>query len=124
MNPILGEIMYHIGKIESVIDSTSKGVISSDDSVQAVVRMWDRNLLILSVHKKIAKKIKKGNYVLNDYTPMTPTSKYRNLTVIKILPDKEGKKIWENFQDEVSRRKAILEQLKQSVVGPQPRYIR
>ena len=119
--------MYHIGIIEYIVSPKNKGVISADDSVQALVRMWDSNLLILPVHKKIATKAKKGQYVLNDYTPMSPTSRYRNLFVIKILPEKEGKQIWKRFQEEFERRKTIVKQMQnQTGGGPmQPlRYIR
>ena len=51
--------MYHIGIVQHVILPDRKGVISADASVQAVVRMWDNNLLILLVDKRIGKKIRK-----------------------------------------------------------------
>lgn len=114
--------MYHIGIVEHIISPTHKGVESADDSVQAVIRMWDKNLLILPVHKKLRKKLKKGNYVLNDYTPMSPTSRYRNLYVVKIIPDKDGKKIWENFEQELSRRKTAISKIHPEM--PPVRYIR
>lgn len=114
--------MYHIGVIESIISPATKGVISADDAVQAVVKMWDGNLLILPVHKKLSRKIKKGQYVLNDYTPMSPTSKYRNLFVVKILPNNEGKRIWELFEREFNRRKALVQKLQPT--APPVRYIR
>ena len=114
--------MYHIGIVEDIISPESKGVVSADDAVQAVVKMWDNNLLILPVHKKLTKKIKKGQYVLNDYTPMSPTSRYRNLFVVKILPDKEGGKIWERFQGELERRKSMLQKMQPAT--PPVRYIR
>ncbi len=105
--------MYHIGMIEHIISPKHKGVVSADDTVQALVKMWDGNLLILPVHRKISSKVKVGQYVLNDYTPMSPTSRYRNLFVIKILPEKEGRQIWKKFQDELERRKTALKQMKQ-----------
>lgn len=114
--------MYHIGIIDHIVSPSQKGVVSADETVQAVVRMWDENLLILPVHKKIVKRIKKGNYVLNDYTPMSPTSRYRNLVVVKILPDKDGKKIWDEFQGELQRRKVMLKRMEST--SPPIRYIR
>ncbi len=114
--------MYHVGIVENIISPTHKGVISADDSVQAVVRMWDNNLLILPVHKKLRTKIKKGQYVLNDYTPMSPVSRYRNLFVIKIIPENVGKKIWDNFKDELQRRKNAMQ--KTQTTSPPVRYIR
>lgn len=115
--------MYHVGIIEHIISPTHKGVVSADDTVQAVVRMWDENLLILPVHKKIVRKVKKGNYVLNDYTPMSPTSRYRNLVVVKVLPDKDGKRIWDDFKGELERRKVMIRKMETSAEPP-VRYIR
>jgi len=106
--------MYHIGIVEYMISPSQKGMVSSDDTVQAVVRMWDENLLILLVDKKICNKVKKGDYVLSDYTPMTPTSKHRKLYITKILPKDEGSKIWNEFQAEADRRKNMSKQLQES----------
>jgi hypothetical protein len=114
--------LYHIGIVEHIISPTHKGVISADETVQAVVRMWDENLLILPVHKKIVRKIRKGDYVLNDYTPMSPTSRYRNLFVVKIIPEKDGKKIWDEFKGELQRRKVMIKKMEPT--SPQVRYIR
>ncbi len=114
--------MYHVGIVEHIISPAHKGVVSSDETVQAVVRMWDENLLILPVHKKIVKKIKKGQYVLNDYTPMSPVSRYRNLVVVKILPAKDGKKIWDEFKGELDRRKVMIKKMEPT--APPLRYIR
>lgn len=102
--------MYHIGIIQHIVWSNKNGVISSDDSVQAVVRMWDDNLLILGVDSKLSKKVKKNDYVLADYTPLAAESRHRKLTVIKILPASEGSKIWGEFQDELDRRKTMFQQ--------------
>ncbi len=115
--------MYHIGMIQHIIYPDKNGVVSSDLSVQAVVRMWDSNLLILGVDKKISRKAKKGDYVLADYTPLAAESRHRKLTVIKLLPATEGSRIWAEFQDEVERRKALFQQ--QSQPGQQQqRYYR
>jgi len=113
--------MYHIGMIQHIIYPDRNGVVSSDLSVQAVVRMWDSNLLILGVDKKISKKARKGDYVLADYTPLAADSRHRKLTVIKLLPESEGSKIWGEFQDEMERRKVIMQQ---HTEGNQQRYYR
>ena len=94
--------MYHIGLIQHII-TPGKGVASSDGSVQAVVRMWDANL-ILGVDDKIGRKVKKNDYVIADYTPLSPDSGNRKLTIIKVLPHQEGSLIWADFQDEFNRR--------------------
>ncbi len=95
--------MYHIGIVLHVVGS-GKGVVSADDSVQAVVRMWDSNLLILAVDGKIGGKVKKNDYVLADYTPLTPESGNRRMVIVKVLPETEGSKIWAEFSDEYGKR--------------------
>ena len=99
--------VYHIGIVESVISKKEKGTISSDDSVQAVVNMWDDNLIILLVDKKLANKIKKGDYVLSDYRPSAPTSLNRKMIINKILPKAQGKRIFEMFNKDFEKRKGI-----------------
>jgi ribose 1,5-bisphosphokinase PhnN len=114
--------MYHIGIIQQVL-SPGKGILSSDSSVQAVVKMWDENLLILGVEKKIARSIKKGDYVLADYSPVSAASANRKLSLIKLLPTEVGSKVWAEFQDEYDRRRAKPQQPPQP--SPQQmRYIR
>ena len=113
--------MYHIGIVQHVILPDRKGVISADASVQAVVRMWDNNLLILLVDKRIGKRVRTGDYVLSDYTPMSPTSKHRKLYITKILPKNEGSSIWKEFQTEFDRRKAAIEK---QLRPPPIKYIR
>lgn len=112
--------MYHIGIVEQVISPGGKGVISADTVVQAVVRMWDENLLIVAVDKKIGKNVKKGDYVLTDYSPMSAASPHRKLCVTKILPQDSGSKVWTEFKDELEKRKSKMEQQSQQPV----RYIR
>jgi len=102
--------LYHIGIVEQVISPDGKGVISADTVVQAVVRMWDENLLIIAVDKKIGKNVKKGDYVLTDYSPMSASSQHRKLCITKILPQDSGSKVWTEFKDEFERRKAAMQQ--------------
>ncbi len=114
--------MYHIGVIQNVLSPRSKGMVSSDSSTQAVVRMWDENLLILGVDKKISARVKKGDYVLADYSPLAPESGHRRLCITKIIPSEMGRLVWNTFQGEFERRKNIGQQPQ-----PQPgqmRYIR
>jgi hypothetical protein len=117
---IRGGILYHIGMVQHVI-SPGRGIVGSDASVQAVVKMWDENLLILGVNRKIAKIVKKGDYVLADYTPLSDESPHRKLMLIKILPLEAGSRIWAEFQDEYDRRRMRpVQQPPQQT----PRYIR
>lgn len=112
--------MYHIGIVEQVISPDTKGVISADAGVQVVVRMWDENLIIVGVDRKIGKNVRKNDYVLTDYSPLSAASPHRRLCVTKILPQDSGSKVWTEFKNEFDRRKARLEQQPQQPV----RYIR
>ncbi|MBD3210137.1 hypothetical protein GF318_02035 [Candidatus Micrarchaeota archaeon] len=110
--------MFHVGKIMEVINPKAKGTVSADKSVQAVVRMWDSNLLILGVDSKLSRKIKERDFVLCDYMPMTPESKHRNLKITKILPKKQGDKIWREFEGEVERRRKMIREMKGTPYTP------
>ena len=94
--------IYHIGRVIDVISGKGK---SADNTVQAIVRMWDGNLLILKVANKIAGKIKKDNFVIIDYSPISDKSPYRKMTIVKILSNDKGEAIWDEFKREFSRRK-------------------
>ncbi len=100
--------MYHLGIVRHVI-APGAGTIAADESIQAVVRMWDDNLLILGVEPKIGKKLKSGNYVLADYTPLGPKARHRKLLITKILPQSDGNRLWSEFQDEFDRRRALVQ---------------
>lgn len=110
--------MYHIGMVQHVI-SPGKGTASADSSVQAVVKMWDDNLLILGVDRKIAKLLKKGDYVIADYTPLAAGSANRKLSLVKVLTPESGSVIWAEFRDEFDRRRSASQPPQQPV-----RYIR
>lgn len=89
--------------IQNVI-SNNKGT-KGTDSTEAVIRMWDENLMILTVDKKISKNIKKGDYVIADYSPLSSQSPHRKMLITKILSSEEGGKIWLEFRNESDRRK-------------------
>src|SRR5271157_4118803 len=92
--------------VQHVVSPDRAGVVSSDESVQAVIKMWDDNLLILGVDKKLSKKLKRGDFVIADYTPMAAESPNRKMLIIKILPESDGNKIWGEFQDELEKKRA------------------
>jgi len=111
--------MYHIGKVVEVISSSkSKKIKSADKSTQAVVRMWDENLLILEVAKKIANSLLPGDYIVIDYSPLGPSSPYRKMLITKVLSRDGGKKIWTEFQKELSRKKAAMAHMQASGAVP------
>lgn len=101
--------MFHIGKAEKIILSKSKGVISSDNTVQAMVRMWDDNLLLLEVDGKIGKELKEGDYIIADYRPITDNSPNRKMKIVKIVRGDLGRSIWKQFEKEHEKRKLKAE---------------
>lgn len=115
--------MFHIGKVKQVVNPKKKGVISADTIVQAMVHMWDENLLLLEVDKKIAKQIKEGDYAIADYSPVAPDSPHRKMLITKILRGELGKKIYKEFEKEFDRRKLKAESVPAQAPPPMP-YIR
>lgn len=101
--------MYHLGIVQNVIAPKGK-VKSSDKSTQAVVRMWDENLLMILVDKKLSAKLKEKDYIVADYTPITPESPNRKMVVVKILPSDQGKKMWREFEKELERKKSRMQE--------------
>ena len=113
--------MYHIGKIVEVIShAKDKKMKSADKTVQAVVRMWDENMLILEVDNKIAKNILPGDYVIVNYSPMGPSAHHRKMLITKVLSRDKGKKIWNEFTKELSRKKSAMAHMQAS--GGVPGY--
>ncbi len=98
------EFLYHVGLVEQVISPERS--VSADLTFQAVVKMWDDNLLMLGVDKKIGKRLKKGDYVVADYTPITSSSPHRKLLITKILSQDQGNMVWAEFRNEFERKRA------------------
>jgi hypothetical protein len=98
--------MYHPGKVIAVLSARAKGVISSDTSVQATMRMWDDNVLTMLVEPKIAQAIKAGDIVLADYRPEKGMSVPvpRNV-VVKILRGPSAEKMWQTYREVHEKRK-------------------
>ncbi|MFH1221480.1 MAG: hypothetical protein V1492_00155 [Candidatus Micrarchaeota archaeon] len=88
--------------------------------MEAVIRMWDENLLILKVDKKLEAVIKKDDFVLADYTPISDKSPYRKLLITKIIPKEKAMPIWNEFKEELEKKK---DQGQRKMAQPSP-YIR
>lgn len=113
--------MYHPGKIIAVLSGKEKGIVSSDSSVQATLRMWDDNVLTMLVAPKIAGQVKEGDMVLADYRPQkglsvpVPTN-----IVVKILRGKSAEKAWQEYRETYDKRKKhekSEKQAQQSYIG-------
>jgi len=74
--------MYHVAKVLKVI-STNRDVISADNYTQAMLEMWDENVITVLVHPMLAKEIKENDIVLVDYRPKKG-SPAPNMVVCKI----------------------------------------
>lgn len=88
--------MYHVAKVLNVI-SGGKNIISSNNDTQAMLDMWDENLVTVLVADSLADKLKEDDVVLVDYRPKDNSSA-PNMVVCKILRGKEGEEIWEHYR--------------------------
>jgi len=91
--------MFHPGKIVRVYSHSDPNVLSSDDSTQATVIMWDKNLLTLEVEKKIAAQASVGSIVLADYSPSSETSPVPRQKIVKILRGELAEDIWAEYEN-------------------------
>jgi len=98
--------MYHPGKVIAVLSPKDKGIISSDISVQATLRMWDENVLTMEVAQKIANRVALGDIVLADYRPEKGISVPvpRNI-VVKILKGKQAETMWREYKEVHEKRR-------------------
>jgi hypothetical protein len=114
--------MYHPGKVVEILRKTDKEVISADDSVQAVLEMWDENILTLIVNSKIESKLKNAQIVLVDYRPdekhTPPVPKHE---IVKIIGAKKGENVWNTYKEMYEKRNrkanAVHKQPAQSYIG-------
>ena len=113
--------MYHPGKVIAIMSPKEKGVLSSDSSVQATMKMWDDNVLTMLVDAKIAPKVKVGDLVLADYRPEKGLSVPvpRNV-IVKILRGKSSEGMWREYREvhEKKRKHETREkEVQQSYIG-------
>src|SRR3989344_2557178 len=94
--------MFHPGKVLTVLRNDDKGV-------QAVVLMWDDNLLTVEVEPVLADKIKDNDVVLLDYSPKYQTIPVPKQVVVKILRGDVAKKVWNDYAEKVKKRKVESE---------------
>ncbi|RJQ17242.1 hypothetical protein C4573_04285 [Candidatus Woesearchaeota archaeon] len=88
--------MFHPGKVINMLQG--KDVINSDESIQAVVEMWDKNILTFSVHPKLVDKVKEGDTVLVDYRPINERIPVPRHVIIKVLKGKKADEVWKTYK--------------------------
>ncbi|KHO47788.1 MAG: hypothetical protein QT00_C0002G0450 [archaeon GW2011_AR5] len=111
--------MYHVGRVIEIFSGDDKSVIAFDNSAQALLDMWDENMITVAIDSHLSKSIKKDDIVLVDYTA---TQTGPRMVVIKILRGEVAKRTWKNYKDnfEKLRAKGQIKSVasnKQSYVG-------
>lgn len=110
--------MFHVGRVLEVFGGDDKSVIAFDNSAQALLDMWDENMITVAVDSHLSKSIKKDDIVLVDYTPIQ--SGQPKMVVVKILRGEVAKRTWKNYKDNFEKLRAkgqIKQPNKQSYVG-------
>src|SRR3989338_6428777 len=109
--------MYHVGRVIEIFSGDDKSVIAFDNSAQALLDMWDENMITVAIDSHLSKSIKKDDIVLVDYTA---TQTGHRMVVIKILRGEVAKRTWKNYKDNFEKLRAkgqIKQPNKQSYVG-------
>ena len=109
--------MYHVGRVIEIFSGDDKSVIAFDNSAQALLDMWDENMITVAIDSHLSKSIKKDDIVLVDYTA---TQTGPRMVVIKILRGEVAKRTWKNYKDNFEKLRAkgqIKQPNKQSYVG-------
>ncbi|HLD59178.1 MAG TPA: hypothetical protein VI977_06130 [archaeon] len=97
--------MFHVGKVLKVFKGADKEIIGSDSSVQAMVMMWDENLLTIAVKPGIAPFLKENDIVVIDYSPSSPNIPVPRQVAMKILRGETAKKTWKEYEEFFARKK-------------------
>ncbi len=88
--------MYHLGKVLRVFSTDSKDILGADNTVQAMVEMWDENTFIFMVHPMLNPKLKANDIVLVEYDFMGGNRQPRQ-TVVKILRGRTAEDCWKKM---------------------------
>jgi hypothetical protein len=89
--------MYHPGRVVEIFESKNKNITAADKGTQAMLEMWDDNVITVSVDSNLP-AIKKGDVVLVDYTG-------QKLVVIKILKGDIAKSTWIRYREQHRKKK-------------------
>lgn len=83
-------------------------IVSSDNTTQAMVEMWDENLLTLQVDNRLSSNVTDGDIVVVDYQPIDPKSTAPKMVVTKILKGTLGGRVWGTYRDYHNRKKGMV----------------
>jgi len=110
--------MFHPGKVMLVFSPSDKLVEAADSSVQALIEMWDGNVQTLNVDSNLSSKVKAGDIVLVDYTPVGSGQPIPKLAVTKILRGEIGKKALKEY-DEFKKKSGRQRRPEEPFAAPQ-----
>ncbi len=95
--------MYHVGRVMELFSGEDKGIVAFDNSTQALLDMWDENLITVGIDPHLSKAIKQQDVVLVDYT-QTPTGP--RMIVVKVLRGDLAKRTWKQYKDHLIKMRA------------------
>ena len=89
-----------------MVFSGGKDEVSAEVGAQALVLMWDENLITLDVHSKLRSKVRSGDVILVDYRPIDKlTVPVPRQVIIKILKGVKAKNVWAKYTEYHEKRK-------------------
>ena len=94
--------MYHPGKVIQVFKNGKNTI--GDSTVQAMLEMWDDNVITVLVENTLGSKVNKDDVVLVDYRPMANHS-VPKMTVSKILRGTIAKDTWNKYREYHTKRR-------------------
>jgi len=109
-------MLFHPGRILEVLNPKNKEIKAGDTETQAVVVMWDDNILTFSVLKKIVKNLKQGDVVLVDYRPISKTLAIPTGKIIKVLKGTKAERVWKIYKKELARKRKLVQKKSGKVV--------
>ena len=95
--------MYHIGRVVEIFAGDDRSVVSFDTSVQAMLDMWDENLITVGVDPHLSKSLKKEDLVLVDYTA---TQTGPRMVIVKVLRGEVAKRSWKQYKEHFEKLRA------------------
>ena len=102
--------MFHPGRVLMVFENDSKQVFGYDKSAQALVHMWDENLLVVGVETGLNQHIRENDVVLVDYSPVSQNLPMPRQVIVKVLRGDTAKKLWKQFEENHKKRRLDVEE--------------
>ena len=100
--------MYHPGKVLDVFNPKDKNIKCAEGTTQALIEMWDENMIIFRASAQIAKDVKEGQHVLVDYSPVpvggAPVPRHE---IVAIISEAKGKKMLAKLKDSAEEKRKL-----------------